>query len=29
MGLFTLAIGVSFIVAGTTAIIETLPGFRR
>jgi multiple antibiotic resistance protein len=29
MGLFTLAIGVSFIVAGTTAIIETLPGFQR
>jgi multiple antibiotic resistance protein len=29
MGLFTLAIGVSFIVEGSTAIIETLPGFRR
>lgn len=28
MGLFTLAIGVSFIVTGTTAIIETLPGLR-
>jgi multiple antibiotic resistance protein len=29
MGLFTLAIGVSFIVTGTTAIIETLPGFGK
>lgn len=29
MGLFTLAIGVSFIVTGTTAILETLPGFGR
>jgi multiple antibiotic resistance protein len=29
MGLFTLAIGVSFIVTGTTAIIEALPGFQR
>jgi multiple antibiotic resistance protein len=29
MGLFTLAIGVSFIVEGSTAIIETLPGFQR